>query len=215
MRKNQKGFSEIVLILIVVVFFGVVGFFIYNSSQRQLIMDSVSSPAPTPNTNNTGQNIDNNFFRQGEIIVEFKKSVTKSQALTLLRSHTLSPANSAIFFKYEEAWFYTKESKLDFYIKKIRQFEFVSSVSGLSNLDSTVLKSSVLTVKFSHPVSDEEIQLILDISQNLQFDNGHGLDTGHAAKVKVSIGKEEYWVDRLSREPEIESASTIYSGPID
>ena len=187
---NQKSFTSSLILIVVVILALIWGAYlvVQKNSKTSLSQESIIQ--------NKSSGIE---YAKGEIVVAFNKDVTEEEALSLLSKYKLSLKSPQIFYKYIYVTLKTKDGKLDYYANRINEmgFQNVKRVGvvgeGQTNVEPWIL------IDFEPAVSKNEIDSILQISDQLYYENGmYGPESTY--NIIVPVGKEKLIAEQLSKE---------------
>lgn len=136
-------------------------------------------------------------FARGEIIVTFKPEVSEKDARATLEKYHLKAAED--FYKYTSTTFYSSDDNLEEYVLKLKNVSLVQIAQVVGRNRGAV--KPWIVVDFSRPVSRDEINNILNSYKNLYIDPN--FYSHYIQKIKVPVGKEEYYSERLQQEPTV------------
>lgn len=195
---NQKGFT-LTSILIGIVLLTLVGGGVYylvvqKNSSTPFLQQSI-----VPNKSSGIE------YVKGEIVIAFNKGVTEEEALSLLNRHKLSLKSPQIFYKYIYVTLKTKDEKIDYYANRIKELKLrnVKRVEVIGK-ERTNVEPWIL-IGFEPAVLKNEIDTILQISDNLYYESGmYGPESTY--RIIVPEGEEKLIAEQLSKEGIIRTA---------
>lgn len=138
-------------------------------------------------------------FYPGQIDVYFKPGTSEKVALEILNKYNLTPESPDEFFRYGAVEFHGPVDKLSEYSKNI---DLLPNIVEAKVLYYESSKEYLLYVDFQEPASDEEIQKILKDYSGLYLTSYH-YESELLQHILTPVGKEEYFVNLLKKEPSI------------
>lgn len=147
-------------------------------------------------------------FVRGEIIVVFKPEITEKEAHATLEKYHLKETER--FFRYDYISFYSTDNNPDEYAAQLIKTPPVQNTEVVTG--SSAVKPWII-VYFSRLVNRDEINEILKSFDNLYVDsNFYSIDT---QKIKVPLGKEKYYSEKLQMEPTVKTSTVNMIGGLD
>lgn len=144
-------------------------------------------------------NTDNEIVK-GEIMVVFNQGTKEAEAMSVLNKYEL--VASERFFRYDYITFYAKDNNLENGLALLKKEQIVTRAEIIVPADKSI--KPWIVADFSRLVSIDEINSIIAPDKNLYVDeNFFSVDI---QKIKVPVGKEKYFAEKLQQEPTVKYA---------
>lgn len=195
---NQKGFT-LTSILIGIFLLTLVGGGVYYLVAQKNGSTPFLQQSIVPNKSSGIE------YVKGEVVVAFNKGVTETEALSLLNRYKVSLKSPQIFYKYIYVTLKTKDGKIDYYANRINELKLqnVKRIEVVGK-ERTNVEPWIL-IDFEPAASKNEIDTILQISDNLYYESGmFGPESTYS--IIVPKGEEKQTAEQLSKEMIIRTA---------